>query len=82
MNDIDSRTIRHLVNFILDKDYMSVYNGRWDKYFSDKKLWNEYFHLVFKTDEQLSKLLELAKNKAKEIQESSLYKALNEETPD
>ena len=82
MNDLDSRTIHHLVNFILDKEYMSVYNGRWDKYFSTNNLWEEYFHLVFKTDHQLSKLLELAKTKAKGIKESSLYKALNEETPD
>lgn len=57
---------------------MTVYHGRWDTWLITKGLMDEYFYLMMKSDQSVSKLLETAKNNAAKIENSPLKKVLIE----
>lgn len=74
----DSHIVSVLTQFYLDKDNIDVYHGRWDTYLASKNLWDEYFYLMYKTDEQVNSLLTQACENAKDIANSPLAKAMRE----
>lgn len=68
-----------LMEFYLDKNWMTMYHGRYDVWLIQKNLMSEYFYLMLKSDRQVKEVTDKAKQLAESIRNSPLTKVLNEE---
>lgn len=75
----DSHVIGTLIQFYLDKNHIRLYHGRWDTWLIVHNHMDEYFYMMMKTDFQVANILKQARDRAIEIKESPLGKALEED---
>jgi hypothetical protein len=78
----DQHLINVLTQFFLDKSAMQVYHGRWDTWLMVNGHRDEYFAMMWKTDNQVNAMILTARNNAEQIKLSPLEQALNETSED
>lgn len=72
-----SELLSILTTFFLDPRHENVYAGRWDVWCIQNKNWDAYHALILKTDDQLNRILTLARTRAREQTNSPLGREMS-----